>query len=411
MSILIYNICEVIFKGTAMISAGIVCEYNPFHNGHYYHLNKTRHHANADVVICVLSGDFVQRGEVAICDKFSRTQMALSAGADLIVMLPYAYSCSGAEIFAYGAVNILNQLSCDYISFGCEDDNLQNLYKTAEILSHEEKDFKDSLKNHLSQGRSYAKSRQLAAEEYSPELNDILSSPNNILAVEYLKQIIINNYSIKPIAVKRIGANHNSPRSEYDFVSASNIRQMLKENDCRYTNFVPSFVTDILENKPFNDIENYKNIIYQNLLTNTSEKLCSYPDISLSLANKIINNFREFISIYDFIDKMSDKHHAKARISRSLCHIICGFDISYSELKSSPVPYIRILGFNESGRKYLNSLKNNNSFVSNTYNFYASSSDFAKRMFSYDLVASDLYQLGTGGPKAVDFRTVPIYFS
>ncbi len=411
MSILIYNICEVIFKGTAMISAGIVAEYNPFHNGHYYHLNKTRHYANADVVICVLSGDFVQRGEVAICDKFSRTQMALKAGADLVVMLPFSYSCAGAEIFSYGAVNILNQLSCNYISFGCEDDDLQKLYNAAKILSSEAKDFTASLKNHLSQGRSYAKSRQLAAEEMDPCLNNILINPNNILAVEYLKQIIINNYSIKPIAVKRIGANHNSSQSDSDFASASNIRQMLKENGCRYTNFVPSFVTDILENKPLNDIENYKNIIYQNLLTSTAEKLCSYPDISLSLANKIKNTFSEFESISDFIDSMHDKRHTKARISRSLCHMICGYDISYNEIKNRPVPYIRILGFNESGRKYLNSLKNNNGFVSNTYNFYASSSDFAKRIFSYDLVASDLYQLGTGGPKAVDFRTVPIYFS
>ncbi|MEL7569602.1 MAG: nucleotidyltransferase family protein [Eubacteriaceae bacterium] len=393
-----------------MLSAGIVAEYNPFHNGHYYHLNKTKTQTDADVLICVLSGDFVQRGEVALCNKFLRTQMALSAGADLVVMLPYAYSCTSAEIFAYGAVNILNQLSCGYISFGCEDDNLQNLHKTAEILSLEEKDFKASLKNHLSQGRSYAKSRQLAAEEYSPELNDILCSPNNILAVEYLKQIIINNYPIKPHAVKRVGADHNSLKPDSVFASASQIRQMLKAKDNGYVSYVPYFTADILKDIKINDIENYKNIIYQNMLISTAQKLSSYPDISLSLANKIINNFNEFTSISDFIDKMSDKHHAKARISRSLCHMICGFDISYSELKSRPVPYIRVLGFNQNGRKFLSQIKENKNTVSNTYDFYSSSVGFAKRIFSYDLIASDLFNLGIGTPKGIDYKTVPIYF-
>lgn len=392
-----------------MISAGIVCEYNPFHNGHFYHLNKTKALTGADIIICVISGDFVQRGEVALCDKFSRTQMALSAGADIIVMLPFAYSCSGAEIFAYGAVNILNLLSCDYISFGCEDDDLQKLYKTAKILSSEETAFKDSLKNHLSQGRSYAKSRQLAAEQSFPELNDVLCSPNNILAVEYLKQIIINNYPIKPKSVKRVGAQHNSAKSDSTFASASQIRQMLKENDNSYVKFMPSFAVDILKDKPINDIENYRNIIYQNLLISAAEKLSSYPDISVSLANKIINNFNDFSSISDFIDKMSDKHHAKARISRSLCHMIAGFDISYSELKSRAVPYMRILGFNQNGRKYLNLIKDNINIVSNTYDFYNSSSGFAKRIFNYDLTASDLYQLGIGASKGVDFRTIPFY--
>lgn len=393
-----------------MLSAGIVAEYNPFHNGHYYHLNKTKTQTGADVIICVLSGDFVQRGEVALCNKFLRTQMALSAGADLIVMLPYAYSCSGAEIFAYGAVNILNQLSCDYISFGCEDDNLQKLLKAAEILSFEEENFKDSLKNHLSQGRSYAKSRQLAAEEYSPELNEILCSPNNILAVEYLKQIIINNYPIKPNAVKRVGADHNSIKPDSVFASASQIRQMLKAEDNTYTNYVPYFTADILKDIKINDIENYKNIIYQNLLIRDAGKLSSYPDISISLANKIMNNFNEYTSISDLIDKMSDKHHAKARISRSLCHMICGFDISYGEIKSRPVPYIRILGFNQNGRKYLSQIKENKNIVSNTYDFYSSSSGFAKQLFSFDLIASDLFNLGNCAPKGVDYKTVPIYF-
>ena len=393
-----------------MISAGIVAEYNPFHNGHYYHLNKTKTQTGADVTICVLSGDFVQRGEVSICNKFLRTQMALSAGADLIVMLPYAYSCAGAEIFAYGAVNILNQLSCNYISFGCEDDNLQKLLKAAEILSFEEKDFKDSLKAHLSQGRSYAKSRQLAAEEASPELNEILCSPNNILAVEYLKQIIINNYPIKPQAVKRVGAHHNCLQSHSVFASASQIRQMLKAKDSGYVSYVPDFTADMLKDIKINDIENYKNIIYQNLLISTSEKLSAYPDMSLSLANKIINNFNEYTSVSDFIDKMSDKHHTKTRISRSLCHMICGFDISYGELKSRPVPYIRILGFNQNGRKYLSLIKDNKNIVSNTNDFYNSSDGFTKHIFSFDLIASDLFNLGIGAPKGIDYKTVPIYF-
>jgi len=393
-----------------MKAAGIVAEYNPFHNGHYYHLKKTLSLSDAKVIVCVMSGDFVQRGEVALYDKFARTQMALKAGADLVVMLPFAYSAQSAELFAYGAVNILSQLSCDYISFGCETDNLKQLKKAAQILSFENKNYKEALFNNLSQGRSYAKSRQLALNEIDPDISYLLNSPNNILAIEYIKQIILNNYDIMPLPIKRLGSEHNSVNSHKHFASASLIRELIKSSDDNFITFIPSFVYDILRTGPQNDIENYKNIIYQNLILSSSESLKSYPDISHSLANKMLNTFKSFKSISDFVDDVSDKHHTKTRILRSLCHIMVGFDMPYHELKSRAVPYIRILGFNENGRNYLSKIKHQTNLVSNTYDYYKNCRGFDRDIFNYDLRAGDIYNLGTGGQKGLDYQTMPIYF-
>jgi predicted nucleotidyltransferase len=393
-----------------MRAVGIIAEYNPFHNGHYYHLNQSKKAANADVVVCVMSGDFVQRGEPAIIDKFSRTQMALQGGADLVVMLPFAYSCQSAEIFAYGSVHLVNKLACSTISFGCEDDDTEKLHRAAKILTEENAHFHSSLKKHLSLGRSFAKSRQLAVEEIDPQAANLLSSPNNILAVEYMKQILLHNYPITPIAIKRCGSNHNTRQTNNFIASASFIREELHNGLINIKKYIPSFVYEALLHQTFNDMENYRDILYQNLLITTAEHLCSFPDISPGLANKFLNNLKDFISLSDYSELLYDKHHARSRISRSFCHILTNFNISYDVLKDNPVPYIRILGFNETGREYLHLIKGKEQFVSNTYNYYIHAQGYAKKIFSYDLTASDIFQLGLNKHKGIDYKQTPIYY-
>jgi predicted nucleotidyltransferase len=393
-----------------MKAVGIVAEYNPFHNGHYYHLSQSKKVSGADVAICVISGDFVQRGEPAMIDKFTRTQMALKGGADLIIMLPFAYSCQSAEIFAYGAVYLLNKLACGVISFGCENDDIKTLYKAAKIVSEENEDFKTILKKHLSSGRSFAKSRQLTVEQMVPESVDLLGSPNNILAIEYIKQIISNNYPITPLAIRRCGSNHNTKETDETYASASYIREMIKNKDSATKKYVPSFVYDFIKCRPLNELENYKGILYQNLLIKSIEQLCSYPDVSEDLANRLFNNFKDFLPLAKYIDCVYNKHHTKSRISRSLCHILTDFNIPYDTIKKYPVPYVRILGFNEKGKQYLHSIKDNENFISNVYDYYKHCNGYAKQIFDYDLTASDVFQLNFHSGKGIDYRTAPIYY-
>jgi len=270
--------------------------------------------------------------------------------------------------------------------------------------------FKTLLKKHLSSGRSFAKARQLAAEAMNSELFDLLNSPNNILAIEYIKQIIINNYSITPLAIKRRGSNHNSKESGKTFASASYIREMIKNKDNAAKKYMPFFIYECLESQSFNELKKYKDILYQNILIHSPEQLCSYPDISKDLANRLLNNFRHFLPLSEFIDCLYDKHHTKSRINRSLCHILTGFNISYDILKEYPVPYVRILGFNKKGQQYLHLIKNNINSVSNVYNYHKHCKGFAKQIFDYDLLASDIFQLGIHGSKGIDYRNTPIYY-
>lgn len=357
---------------------GIIAEYNPFHNGHVYHIEKTREITGAEGIVCVMSGNFVQRGLPSIIDKWTRAKMALLNGADLVIELPCIYSLSSAEFFSMGAISLLNSMGViDSISFGSENGDLKLLYDIANALCYESEEYKKILKTNLADGNTYPKAVCNALSVFLNPVNDgnitnlenILKNPNNILGIEYLKAIIRCKSNMTPFTIKRIGADYNSEKLEEEFSSATSIRNYINSSE----------TIDLLRNQlPFT--------VYQNILSlysahydfaneNKMVKFLKYklltnpwsvkkiPDVSEGLDNRIIRAAEDNIEDYDAIIKnIKSKRYTYSRISRLLCQLFIGFDeFDTFNMRHMECPYGRILGFNQTGREILKAAKKNSS--------------------------------------------------
>lgn len=365
-------------------AAGLVTEYNPFHNGHLYHLQKSLEITNADIAIAVMSGNFVQRGIPAITDKYKRCRAAVDSGVNLVVELPLFYAVSSAEIFAAGAVATLNALNASFISFGCENADIQMLKKIAITLVNEPDEYKKHLKKALTCGDSFPTARAKALSEFfkSDDISRLISSPNNILAIEYIKEIIKSESAVTPVALTRKISGYHDIEIHENIASASAIRKILhdsgihKNNDSRCKNIkelqnvMPKAMYNILSSESqnntliyaddFSSMLNYKisNIFYIAKYNKNAciETLCAYHDINKDLACRIYSSFTGCDSFNGFIEKIKTRGFTYSRLSRCLMHII--LDIkkeNISQYKS--LPYIRILGFDKKGREYLSQIK------------------------------------------------------
>lgn len=382
--------------------SGIIAEYNPMHNGHIYHLAETKKICKSDAVICVMSGNFVQRGEPALIDKWSRARAALSLGVDVVIELPAIYSLSSAEFFAYGAVSLLNSIgSVSHLCFGSETGNIKDIYSIAKILTYEPNEYKAFLKNNLKNGLSFPASRMKALNSYLQCLNtspknklcsDIISSPNNILAVEYCKSLIKLNSSIIPQTIKRQGNDYNDLKLK-GILSASAIRKALKnKNDISMIEkHVPCEIFKMIN-------ENIDNLTYMDKIFNfikyrilfDKDSLKKLPDVSEGIENKIYNSILESYDMDSLIKSIKNKRYTYSRISRILTQYFIGFDCyNTDELRKMPCPYARILGFTENGKKVLKLLKDSSSIPLVTkvknYNFDALSLDL-KATKAYSLI-------------------------
>ena len=242
-----------------MKTIGIVAEYNPFHNGHLYQLQASRQQAGAECAVVVMSGNYTQRGEPAIVDKWARAEMALHSGADLVIELPVAYAMGSAEYFAYGAVKLLDSLGAiDMICFGSEAGSIDNLSAAARILADEPENYRSYLKEFLSEGISFPAARQKAISLYAKSiygkdhLSSLLKSPNNILGIEYLKALLRLKSNIIPMTIERIGSNYNSAELSGNMSSATSIRKILNDNgwdNARelLANTIPKCSADIMD--------------------------------------------------------------------------------------------------------------------------------------------------------------------
>ena len=210
-----------------MKSVGIISEYNPFHNGHKYHIENAKKLSGAECAVAIMSGNYVQRGDVAVFSKYKRAEIAVRCGIDLVIELPAYFSLKSAEGFARGGVSLLHAMNVDYISFGTETDDLNLLKESAKVLKEEKGDFKTVLKEHLSKGKPFAAARQAAFNSVFKKGSDIIMKPNNILATEYLAALSTLKSDMKPIPVKRAGTDHDSENTNGNFSSASNIRKLL----------------------------------------------------------------------------------------------------------------------------------------------------------------------------------------
>lgn len=386
---------------------GIIAEYNPFHNGHLYHLLKSKEEANADYVVAVIGGNFTQRGEASIVDKWTKAEMAISNGVDLVIELPTLYSTSSAENFAEGSIKILNSLKIvDTISFGTETEDLNKLNNIANILHNEPKEFKAILDEKLKKGISFPKAREEALVNY---LNDnsysnLISSPNNILAIEYLKAIKKYKSKIKPICIKRKDAGHLSLDYTGEVTSATAIRKLAKNNDFKKAKkfLTPSSYTILMEEIKkghfVSDISLLENIMIYNLRNMSLEEIANLPDVSEGLENLIKKAANSCNTIDEFINIVSSKRYTETRIRRILLYSLLNITKKDMSLSKKTIPYIRILGFNNNGKKLISEITKANpklNIITSVKKFTDTNTNKnLSNMLNIDINATNIYTLG-----------------
>jgi predicted nucleotidyltransferase len=387
---------------------GVVAEYNPFHNGHLYHIQKTKELTGAKYVVCVMSGNFVQRGNTSIVDKWKKTQMALANGVDLVIELPTVYSVSSAENFAQGAVKLLENLGIvDTISFGTETDDFAALNNIANILAEEPREYTNLLKQGLKQGESFPKAREAALIQFlndDKRYNDILKSPNNILAIEYLKALKKLKSNINPVAIKREKVYYNDNFIVDDMASATAIRRLMKNKDfAGLIKVVPRSCYEVLtkEHEVGNvvyDLQRYEKEILYTLRKMTIDEIEELPDVTEGLEHSIKNAANYCNNIEDFINIVKTKRYTQTRIQRILIFALLGITKKDIQLAKRVVPYARVLGFNDKGKMLLSGISQKNpkmEVVTSVKRFLDNNSNKAyKRMLEIDIFATDVYTLG-----------------
>ena len=390
-----------------MKTVGLITEYNPFHNGHAYHIEKAKMLTGADRVIVVMSGDFVQRGAPAVMPKHLRTESALLSGASLIIELPVCFATGSAEYFAQGSISLLNQLGCiDSICFGSECGDLHLLKEIAQILADEPIEYQTALKQALKEGASFPAARQEALNIYSDKYSEILASPNNILGIEYLKALAKIHSKMEPFTIKRIGAGYHDMDIDGQFSSATAIRsdiyQLADVNSSSESlplthiqTQVPSSCHELMKKNyqtryPVK-ADDFSLLLKAKLLSETAGSLSHYLDMSPELANRILR-LRDYLSFEQFCDLLKTKELTRSRISRSFIHVLLGITNDWLTAMKAPAPYARILGFRRDHADLLGILKRTSDIPLITSPARAVLADTAYQMLELDIYASDLYE-------------------
>ena len=330
-----------------MKSIGIICEYNPFHNGHLYHIETIKKNFKDYLIVLVLSPSFTERGEISIINKWDKTKIALAAGVDLIVELPFPFATQSADIFAKGAIEILESLNCEYVVFGSESNDIQRLNQLAEIqLTNIE--YNKLVNNYLQDGINYPTALSKALTKISKiDIKD----PNDLLGLSYVKQIKKNNFKIKPLTIKRT-SNYHDLDTTSNIVSASAIRNILKENK-DVKKFVPDYVPQYINKTNYN--ERLFQILKYKIISDNN--LSCYQTVDEGIENRIMKFIHQSNSIDELISNIKTKRYTYNKISRMLVHILCSFTKDLAE-EMTNIEYIRVLGFNKQGQNYLKSIKN-----------------------------------------------------
>ena len=334
---------------------GLIVEYNPFHNGHLHHIQEIDRLFKDNIKIAVMSGDFVQRGEPSLINKFEKIKIALSQGIDIVIELPAFYSTQSAEIFAKGSVNLLNKLSCSHIVFGSESNDLDKLKRIATISLT--KEFELSLREFLAEGFSYPTA-------FSKALFDEKLGSNDILALEYLRAIRNTDSKIEAYCIKREKTGYYDDEKD-NFSSATYIRKILldcnekKEDKLnKIKNLVPEFSYKILEENfgVFSYLSDFYDLIKYNIIKSYSE-LKNIQDLEVGLDNRLYRYSLKNLSFDGFFNKVLTKRITISRLQRILLHSLFGLTETITEKVKNKIPFVKILGFSTKGQEYLNYLK------------------------------------------------------
>lgn len=419
-----------------MKTIGIITEYNPFHNGHLYHLFKAKEMTEADYVIAIMSGNFLQRGEPAIINKWSRTKMALYAGVDLIIELPFVFSTQDANGFSFGAVKLLDSLQMvDYLCFGCETDNLDTLYSISNFLHIEPRKYKDLIVYNSKKGFEFPKTRSQALCEYhrkfgidglekiSPlDLGKLLKYPNNILALEYIKHLLNLKSKIQPVAIKRIGAGYHQKNITGNISSATSIRNEILNNlrspktdlfmlNDKIKSTIPSSVFPVLERELREErgpitLDSYRQFILATLRKMPLEDISRIQGVTEGLENRIKEASLKSYTVDQLINSIKTRRYTRTKIQRIILHLM--MNLSKKDVKifnrCGPL-YARILGFSKKGKTLLRTIKKNSStpLVSKLSNYLRQTASWeninirnrSTKMLNYDILATDIYVLGS----------------
>ncbi len=352
---------------------GIVTEYNPLHLGHAYQIEAAKTRTQAQGVVLIMSGNFVQRGEPAIINKYARTQAALHTGVDLVLELPTYFATSSAEYFSHMAIKLLNATGITtHLNFGSESGSIDDLVHIADILHNEPIGFRFLLNEYLSTGNTFPKAREKALYKYvhnhhlmSEDTAKAIKTPNNILGIEYIKALRRQKSKIIPTTVKRIGSAYHDDNSRTTIPSATAIRKFLQEHD----NHAP--LSEKLPSHSYNTLENaihcgegpiFYDMIFPllkyKILASTPEVLGTYQDVNEGLEYKIIEAALHAYDYDSLVNKILSKRYTRTKIARALLHIYLGHEQKTFELLNSEMkPYLKVLGFNSTGQKMLKAIK------------------------------------------------------
>ncbi|MBQ8558817.1 MAG: nucleotidyltransferase [Tyzzerella sp.] len=378
---------------------GLIAEYNPFHNGHQYHIEKAREITNADAVIVVMSGNFVQRGTPAIMPKHLRAEAALRSGASLVIELPVCYATGSAEFFAYGTVSLLDKLGCiDSICFGSECGDIEVLQDFAKIIQDEPVEYKEYLNQYLRHGNAFPLARQKALKDYlrSDIVDSVLAEPNNILGIEYLKALYRLNSKITPHTIQRISSHYHDEELQETYSSASAIRKEIAGKTFDHSdleNQIPDTSISILQENYQRRYPVYANdfsiLLKYKLLGETKTSLVEYADVSEELANRIANHLNQYLNFEQFCELLKTKEVTYSRISRALLHIL--LDIKKDDY--TEIEYARVLGFRKDSMEILSQIKKQSSIpLLSKLTASKELSLAAARMLNKDILVSDLYE-------------------
>ena len=387
---------------------GIIAEYNPFHNGHLYHIAKSKQETGAQYVVAVISGNFVQRGNTSIVNKWTKARMALLNGADLVIELPTVYSISSAENFAEGAIKILNSLGIvDTLSFGMEAKDIATLNNIANVLYSEPKEYVTILSHELKKGNSFPKARENALMMYLNDIKryaNVMAGSNNILAIEYLKALKRTKSMINPIGVKREKVLYNDKYIVDEFASATAIRKMLMTKQLGDISKVMPRNSYLLLGEELKkghyviDISRFEKEIIYNLRKMSLEDISKLPDVSEGLENSIKNAADSCNTIEELINIVKTKRFTQTRIQRILLYSLLGITKKQMDISRKTVPYVRVLGFNNKGKELISEMMRLNpklNVVTSVKKYIDTVANRnLKEMIETDILATNIYTLG-----------------
>ena len=400
-----------------MQAVGLVVEYNPFHNGHLHHVQQAKLSTQADVAVAVMSGQFLQRGEPALVDKWHRTKMALASGVDVVIELPYIFSTAQANQFASGAVQLLQATQCSYLAFGSEQGSIKPFLNSYHLIDSNRVIYDQIIRESVQQGKSYPQALHAAYEklkQLNPNSYIDLAQPNNILGFHYVEAIKKHQCTMKPATIQRIAAGyHDAIDVDSEIASATGIRQALFSGQSlqEIAHYLPPTSVQQLNNwqqthGQFTSWESFWPLLKYAILRHTPAQLKRFADVTEGLENSLIKHARASETYVEFMNALKSKRYTWTRLQRMLTHIFTG--VTKEQLHAYAEPsYIRILGMTEAGQKYISTIKK-----SLTLPLISRVAAVHDPILEIDLHATEMYQLGIAqfSNKKIDedYKTPPI---